>query len=110
MCILISCDVWLSRSALPFLLSLAQPPPLCYMLCRVTDSASLALSPSRPGPFPPCPAPGCAEQEGPMGLYACVDSVEWVERLAKLGVKDIQLRIKVGGRSEKHVVCFLEWL
>ncbi len=29
-----------------------------------------------------------------MGLYACVDSAEWVDRLLGHGVKDIQLRIK----------------
>ncbi|TFJ85707.1 hypothetical protein NSK_003213 [Nannochloropsis salina CCMP1776] len=29
-----------------------------------------------------------------MGLYACVASAVWVQRLLELGVKDIQLRIK----------------
>lgn len=29
-----------------------------------------------------------------MGLYPCVDSSEWVTKLLRLGVKDIQLRIK----------------
>lgn len=38
--------------------------------------------------------PELSRQSSPLGLYPVVDSVEWIERLAKLGVKTIQLRIK----------------
>lgn len=37
-------------------------------------------------PFPSCPAR--------LGLYAVVDSVEWIERLLTAGVRTLQLRIK----------------
>lgn len=37
-------------------------------------------------PFPPCPAR--------LGLYAVVDSVEWIARLLEAGVRTLQLRIK----------------
>lgn len=42
--------------------------------------------PQEGGPFAPCPMK--------LGLYPVVDSPEWIERLLKLGVKTIQLRIK----------------
>jgi len=38
--------------------------------------------------------PTFSPQSSPLGLYPVVDSVEWVERLAKCGVKTIQIRIK----------------
>lgn len=53
---------------------------------RVTSSAATGFGAGRPGPFPPC--------ERRIGLYACVDSSDWVRRLFALGVKDVQLRIK----------------
>lgn len=58
---------------------------------RVTPTAAAGFGASRPGPFPPCED---------IGLYACVDSAEWVRRLLALGVKDIQLRIKDRGMAE----------
>ncbi len=36
--------------------------------------------------FPDC--------DGPLGLYPVVDNAQWVERLLKLGVRTIQLRVK----------------
>ena len=42
--------------------------------------------PKSGGPFASCPMH--------LGLYPVVDSPEWIERLLKLGVKTIQLRIK----------------
>ena len=42
--------------------------------------------PKKGGPFAACPMH--------LGLYPVVDSPEWIERLLKLGVKTIQLRIK----------------
>ncbi|WP_162063634.1 thiamine phosphate synthase [Vibrio taketomensis] len=43
-----------------------------------------------------CETPTAFHQlsEGSLGLYPVVDSVEWVERLLKMGIKTIQLRIK----------------
>eukprot|EP00952_Eustigmatos_sp_NYUAD-ZCMA_P008930 36970-Eustigmatos_ZCMA.PRE.1 len=35
-----------------------------------------------------------------MGLYPCVDTSSWVERLVGAGVKDIQLRIKVSHQPD----------
>jgi thiamine monophosphate synthase len=52
----------------------------------VTTTAEAGFGGGRPGPFPPC--------DRQLGLYACVDSSEWVGRLLELGVRDIQLRIK----------------
>ena len=44
------------------------------------------LTHSRTAPFP--------STEQRLGLYPVVDSVEWIERLLKAGVRTIQLRIK----------------
>ncbi len=46
-------------------------------------------------PIEQCP-PAFAKLRAPLGLYPVVDSSEWVLRLAKLGVKTLQLRIKSG--------------
>ena len=69
------------------LYSLTFLPTLFYHLPthRVTSRAEEGAA-KRPGPFPPC--------EKEIGLYACVDTAEWVQRLLDLGVRDIQLRIK----------------
>lgn len=53
---------------------------------RITNTAEAGFGSGRPGPFAPC--------ERRIGLYACVDTAEWVRRLLALGVKDIQLRVK----------------
>lgn len=59
-------------------------PPLPPI--RVTSRAEEGSAAKRPGPFAAC--------EREIGLYACVDSAAWVQRLLNLGVRDIQLRIK----------------
>ncbi|MCR5536602.1 MAG: thiamine phosphate synthase [Succinivibrio sp.] len=46
------------------------------------------------GPFPACPLK--------LGLYPVVDSVEWIERLLRLGVKTVQLRIKDSSRADLY--------
>lgn len=58
---------------------------------RVTPTATAGFGAGRPGPFLACET---------IGLYACVDSAEWVRRLLALGVRDIQLRIKDRGMAE----------
>ncbi len=59
----------------------ASPPDFPWVTSRAEEGSS-----TRPGPFAPCVRE--------IGLYACVDSAAWVQRLLDLGVKDIQLRIK----------------
>lgn len=52
------------------------------------------------GPFRPCPY---------LGLYPIVDSSAWVEKLALLGVKSIQLRIKSTQASvEEEIIKSIE--
>jgi thiamine-phosphate diphosphorylase len=53
---------------------------------RVSFRAEEGSDAKRSGPFAAC--------EREIGLYACVDSAAWVQRLLDLGVRDIQLRIK----------------
>lgn len=57
-----------------------------FFSTRVTNKAEDGGR-DRAGPF--------AETERKIGLYACVDSAAWVKRLVALGIKDIQIRIKV---------------
>lgn len=81
----------------------AGPGPVCQNgwpeqgedLPWLTDTAE-AWRP-RPG-FPP---PG----DTPIGLYPCVDTAEWVERLAAAGVTTIQLRNKtLQGAALEHEI------
>lgn len=48
--------------------------------------------------------------EHSLGLYPVVDSVEWIERLLKLGVTTVQLRIKESSRDdlEQQIVKSIE--
>jgi hydroxymethylpyrimidine kinase/phosphomethylpyrimidine kinase/thiamine-phosphate diphosphorylase len=61
-------------SLLPELLPAADAPPLC---------------------FPPI-------ADGPLGLYAVVDSADWVARVAAAGVRTVQLRIKQAPADVLH--------
>jgi hydroxymethylpyrimidine kinase/phosphomethylpyrimidine kinase/thiamine-phosphate diphosphorylase len=61
-------------SLLPELLPEADAPPLC---------------------FPPI-------ADGPLGLYAVVDSADWVARVAAAGVRTVQLRIKQAPADVLH--------
>eukprot|EP00624_Nannochloropsis_granulata_P003913 evm.model.NODE_29647_length_52634_cov_57.405155.9 len=60
----------------------ASPPDFPWVSFRAEEGSDA----KRSGPFAAC--------EREIGLYACVDSAAWVQRLLDLGVRDIQLRIK----------------
>lgn len=66
---------------------------------ELVPSLSMVVADQHLGPFP-------ALTERAMGLYAIVDSAEWVERMLAAGVRTLQLRIKTGtptiGNTSPH--------
>ena len=59
------------------------------------------LTHSRTAPFP--------STEQRLGLYPVVDSVEWIERLLKAGVRTIQLRIALGRHYQARLFINDYW-
>ncbi|MFT4929344.1 MAG: hydroxymethylpyrimidine kinase/phosphomethylpyrimidine kinase/thiamine-phosphate diphosphorylase [Phenylobacterium sp.] len=53
--------------------------------------------PSLTSAFTPC-------RDNKRSLYPVVDSVQWIERLLKLGVKTLQLRLKLGLKSDTEAL------